>query len=227
MNRLRYRPDPLYVSVICLLLPLVAINAVYLWSASAGHVPWCTTYFEGCTSISRAARPEPINLLFRWTMLPWALLVGWYWWLSARWLSQQFPQRRISRRAMGLFAVPGTVGAALYALYLGGDSALAQIMRSYGGVLVFSSLAFAQLMLAIAVRGHVSLPPWLYRAMLGLCLVLLSLAVVTAAGNAVLADGYALVSAMEWSFGLVMLLFFPLTGLAWRYTGFDGHAAAR
>lgn len=206
------------LSLACLLVPAVSIIAVYLWSAGAGYVPWCVPFLEGCTTISRAARPEPMNLLFRWSMLLWVALLACYWLLAVRWLAQQVPHRRHSRRAMMLFALLGTGGVAMYALHLGGDTSTAEFMRSYGGVMVFSSLAFGQLMLATAIRGHAPVPRGLRRAMLSFCVLLLVMGVMTAVGNAMLADGYALVSAMEWNFGLVMLLFFPLTGLAWRYT---------
>jgi len=220
MNALKLLYTPMCLAMACLLFPVMAIITVYLWSASAGHVPWCVPFVEGCTTISRAARPEPMNLLFRWTMLPWVGLVALYWWLSHHWLRQQVPRRRYSRYAMVGFALLGTGGVALYALHLGGDTPMAEFMRSYGGVMVFSSLAFGQLMLVIAIRGHAPVPLGLRRGMLAVCLLLLGMGTMTAVGNAMLADGYALVSAMEWNFGLVMLFFFPLTGLAWRYTGF-------
>ena len=216
----QYLPGPFSLTLACLGLPVVSIITVYVWSASAGHVPWCVPFVEGCTTISRAARPEPMNLLFRWTMLPWAALVTVYWGLSVRWLGQQVPARRYSRHAMVVFALSGTLGTALYALHLGGDSPMAEFMRSYGGALVFSSLTFGQVMLVTAIRGHAPVPPGLRRGMLAVCLLLLAMVIMTAAGSAMLDNTYALVSAMEWNFGLVMLLFFPLTGLAWHYTGF-------
>ena len=85
--RLAAWPLPLLVAVV----PLVAAHAAYGLSIAEGHVPACVPYWEGCTSISRAARHGTGNLVFRLLMLPAAVLM-WQQWLVAReWLRTTGP----------------------------------------------------------------------------------------------------------------------------------------
>ena len=52
------------------LLPLVATAIAYFMSTRMGLVPECNPFFEGCVSISRAARHDLPNILFRALLLP-------------------------------------------------------------------------------------------------------------------------------------------------------------
>ena len=66
-------------------------------SAMATSRSACRTW-EGCTSISRAARHGLGNHVFRLLMLPCAMLVALHWWSSARWLRTGATPGRQSRR---------------------------------------------------------------------------------------------------------------------------------
>ncbi len=68
------------------LLPLVATVVATTLSMQQGLVPACNPFWDGCTSISRAARHELPNHLFRALMLPAATLQALVWVLVARWL---------------------------------------------------------------------------------------------------------------------------------------------
>jgi hypothetical protein len=68
------------------LLPLVATAIAYLLSIRMGLVPECNPFFEGCVSISRAARHDLPNILFRALLLPAAVLQAMCWLLCPGWL---------------------------------------------------------------------------------------------------------------------------------------------
>lgn len=104
-------------------------------------------YFEGCVSISRAARSGPGLILFKVLMLPAALL------LFATWTA-------VRRRLLNLYACPthragliGLLGAAtavflvMYVLALGNDGDWYRWQRRYGVIIYFGGTALAQLML--------------------------------------------------------------------------------
>ena len=62
------------------LWPVLIIHLAYFNSAAGGHLPWCWPYWDGCTSISAAARSGNSIYLFRATMMPWAGLLAVYCW---------------------------------------------------------------------------------------------------------------------------------------------------
>lgn len=202
------------------ILPFVAANLAYLISASAELVPWCFPYLDGCTSVSRAARSGVANPIFRGIMLPYAVIMALYWWLAAEWLRGFAPQRRRLRRAMLGFGLLASLFLILYATYLGVEGDFYQWLRRYGITVHFSSTVLAQFLLTRAVAADPRLPAWLRRGKLALCGAMLVLGLASIPLQNFAADRDAALSALEWSYSLLMIAFFPLTGEAWRRTGF-------
>lgn len=202
------------------ILPFVAANLAYLISASAELVPWCVPYLEGCTSVSRAARSGVANPIFRGIMLPYAVIMALYWWLAAEWLRGFAPQRRRLRRAMLAFGLLAALFLILYATFLGVEGEFYQWMRRYGITVHFSSTVLAQFLLTRAVVADGRLPPWIRRGKLGLCAAMLVLGVASIPLQNFALDRDAALNAVEWSYSLLMIAFFPITGAAWRRTGF-------
>ena len=59
-----------WVALASALVPLAVANVCYLVSATAGHIPLCVPYVEGCTSISASGRYGMAYWLFKAGMLP-------------------------------------------------------------------------------------------------------------------------------------------------------------
>ncbi|HEY0917555.1 MAG TPA: hypothetical protein VGE22_21920, partial [Solimonas sp.] len=184
--------------------------------------PACIPYIDGCTSISRAARQGDAILLFRAMMLPYVGLLALFWLLNARWCALLAPARVKSRRAMLACGLSGAVFLALYATILGVDGDFYRWLRRYGINLYFSLTVLAQMFLiAVASRAE-ALGAGLRRAFLWLLALLLGLGLASLPLQ-FLFDGPARdarMNALEWQYALLMVAAYPLTGLAWRRSGF-------
>jgi len=204
------------------LLPFVAAHLAYLIASGLDLVPACLPYIEGCTSISRAARQPEVVWLFRALMLPYAALLALFWLVNARWCALLAPERVRGRRAMLGCGLVGAVFLALYVTTLGLDGALYRWLRRYGINLYFSLTVLAQMFL-ISIAAHAdALGPRLRGAFHGLLALLLGLGLASLPLQ-FLYEGQVrsrLLNALEWQYALLMMLAYPLTGYAWRRTGF-------
>ena len=68
------------------LLPIIAIHVSLLVAISAGSIPTCVPYIEGCTSISAAGRYEPASFIFKPAMLSQWVIMVFYWLFNTAWL---------------------------------------------------------------------------------------------------------------------------------------------
>lgn len=133
------------------LVPILAVHAAYLLNIGAGggldpeYV--CMPYTDGCVSISRAARSGPGLVLFRWLMLPSAVLLFLCWRDIRGWLAE-LQAGNATRH--GWIAGLGIAGAAFLVLYvtaLGHETEWYRWQRRYGVTLYFGGTALAQLLL--------------------------------------------------------------------------------
>jgi hypothetical protein len=201
--------DPARVALIAGLAPIVVVHACYEISVLAGHVPRCMPYFEGCTSISRAARHGLANPLFKAVMLPVAALLAMFWWMAAASVRETTRPRRVA--AMRTIGLIGALFLVPYVVFLGLDGEFARWMRRYGVTVYFSFTVLAQMLLASL------LPPGALRIVLiGLCAAMLVLGLASLPMQHLLADRDAVVNAIEWCYALLMSAGFVSVGVAWR-----------
>lgn len=192
-------------------LPLLAAHLAYLISAAEGRVPWCLPYWDGCTSISRAARHGPASWLFKSVMLPVALLMMLLWQHLAAPPGHAAQQHRRRRGAMRFV---GTIGAAfliLYLIFLGAEGEGAQWMRRYGVTVYFAFTVLAQMLFASQLPAARSM---VERSLVGLCAAMLLLGLASIPLQHLVVDRDAMVNAIEWWYALLMTSFFPLAGVA-------------
>ena len=134
------------------LVPVVAVHAAYLLNirADAGLAPefLCMPYIDGCVSISRAARSGPGLVLFRWLMLPTAVLLALCWRDVHAWLRQLQAGTLVRRRWIAGLGIAGAVFLVLYVTALGQDTEWYRWQRRYGVIVYFGGTALAQLLLA-------------------------------------------------------------------------------
>ena len=211
-------PVPLLVA----LVPLVAAHLAYAISINAGHVPACIPYLEGCTSISRAARHGLGNHLFRFLMLPSALLLTLHWLSVRRWLRGAHADPRAGR-SLWLLAPFAGIALATYATFLGTDGEIYRWLRSYGTQLYFASVYLSQLVFLHRYRQIAGYRRGIANGMLAIALAMLTLGVCyTAIANAF--DDAALKDRMEnlleWHIGLLMTGWYLLQTAVWRQSRF-------
>jgi hypothetical protein len=205
------------------LLPLLATLLAWALSVRLGLVPACNPFFDGCVSISRAARQDLPNHLFRALMLPAATLQGLVWWLAAHWLRKGLgPERGTS--AMALLGAAAAVALVLYASFLGTDGAIYRALRQYGTVVYFGFTCLCMLLLGGAVQrlardGRLPLPAALVHVHIGLAITLVALGL----GNALVAAWLPgewkgrVENLTEWWGALIFVLsFFALAAMWWR-----------
>ena len=83
------RPHALWlIPLIAGLLPAIAALLAMHLSARLELIPACNPFIEGCVSISRAARRELPNHVFRALVLPAAALQALTWLLCTAWLKR-------------------------------------------------------------------------------------------------------------------------------------------
>lgn len=210
---LRLWPLPLAAAA----MPFAATWIAFVLSAQHGHIDPCNPFWDGCTSISRAARHGLGNHVFRAAMLPCATLQIVFWRLCGLWLKAE------SRRGGGMlpwFGLIAGLAMILYATFLGTDGEVYRLLRNYGVKLYF---AFTYLALLFTLRGLGSTPAKpardpVYRPLLVIALGMLALGLAsTAVSYLVTEDSLKdqLENALEWQLGLWLTAMF--LAFAWRW----------
>ena len=214
------------LALIAGLLPAIAALVAWALALHAGLVPACNPFFDGCVSISRAARHGLPNHVFRALLLPAATLQALVWLLQARALhAAGGAALRRSAIALAVIGVTAGICLVLYGSFLGTEGATYRWLRRYGTVGYFGGTCVALLLLARAlqrVRATQALP--LPRTHERLLLALLGLIVALGLGNA-LAGAWAGSGALlkdrvenvtEWWGSLGLTLGFVTLASLWR-----------
>ena len=205
------------------LLFLGAVHLAWWLSVQAGYIPACIPYWEGCVSISRAARHGVGNHLFRLAVLPCATLHLFNWWLSRAWLRAGSGGRdRAGAVLLGLGA-SSALALAVYATFLGTEGETYRFLRRYGVVVYFGCGYLAQLVFMRLATQRGKLTPGIGRAMLAVCVAMLGLGVGNilaglAVADPLLRDRWE--NAFEWQLGLLLVAWFMLQALLWKRAGF-------
>lgn len=205
------------------LLPPIASLAAFGISVSHELVPACNPFFDGCVSVSRAARHGPANPVFRALVIPAALLQGLTWWLCVPWLRGLGATGRSLAWLRGL-GVAAAAFLVLYAAFLGTEGSAYQWMRRYGIVGYFGGTFLCMLVTGghlrtAALSGASRLRPRLDLALLGLLGVLLAMGLANAFVPPVLGDPglkNRLENVLEWHAGVLYAAYFALLAWLWR-----------
>lgn len=221
------------------LLPAVAALVAWGLSTQLGLIPACNPFFDGCVSISRAARHDLPNHVFRALVLPAATLQGLVWLLAARWLRDAFGgarpppgARAPAPRGLRWIAPLGAAAAValvLYGAFLGTEGQAYRWLRQYGTVVYFGATCICLLLVGDAVQRHGRdpaaggwrLPPLLERAMLALGWLLVALALANAYVAALVGEPWKgrIENVTEWWGALIFVLGFVALAAMWRRLG--------
>jgi hypothetical protein len=222
--------SPRWLPLVTGLLPIVAIHLSLVIAINAGSIATCFPYFDGCASISATGRYEPASFVFKPAMIIEAVLMIGYWIFNAAWLRSmarlQEPATPRSTTTMSTIGIIGAVALVIYVTFLGTQTAFYEFMRRFGIYFYFLFTDLAQILLARhALRistqlGRRSIAR-ISRVQLGLAVAPFLLGALNLLLKSVLDDADSFENAIEWVAALLMHIFFVLTYLSWRETGFE------
>ena len=231
-------PVPAHASITLWPLPLLAgalpcVAALLAWALSTqlGLIPACNVFVEGCVSVSRAARHDLPNHLFRALLLPAAALQALVWLLTARWISGLLAGAPAALRYRPLawlapLGIAAAVALVLYGSFLGTEGRAYRWLRQYGTVVYFGFTCLCMLIcsgaLQRAVRsGAIVLSRPLQLATGALATLLVALGLANAIVGALVGDPLKdrVENVTEWWGSLIFVVgFFALAAL-WRRQG--------
>jgi hypothetical protein len=215
------------------LLPAVGTVVAFQLAVAQGQFASCNPLLEGCVSVSRAARHDLPNILFRALLLPGATLQALVWLLTPCWLQRlgATPDRLL--KLLPWIGVTAAIFLVLYGTFLGTEGAGYRWMRRYGVVVYFGFTCIAMLVVGGAVQRVAAATGKLRHAgalLLALVAALPLLGVANATSPLYLPDGPAqdaLGNTTEWWGALVFTVFFLVLAWLWRSTHFRARLDVR
>jgi hypothetical protein len=202
------------------LLPLVGTLVALTLSQQMALIPVCNPLIDGCVSISRAARYDLPNYLFRALLLPAAVLQALTWWFAAQWLRQHGARERLLAW-LPWVGVTAACFLVLYGTFLGTEGEAYRWMRRYGVIVYFGCTCLAMVISAGLMQRHLHAHPVLRlpaRLLLALTYALPLMGLVTALRPLYLPDGNSgdvVENVMEWWAGVIFTLFFLVLAWCW------------
>ena len=216
------------------LLPAIATVAAFLASVEMGLVPSCNPFFDGCVSISRAARDDLPNYIFRALVLPGATLQALAWVLCAQWLRSIDPAGGNPPKALSLLGVLAGMFFVLYGAFLGTEGDVYQWLRRYGINLYFGFTYLCMLLTSARIfrlsqGGWIRLPWHVDRALGVYCLLVLTFGLINLLVKSISVDALLvdrLENSLEWTVSLLFTLFFASLAWLWKLTRFGLRAVS-
>lgn len=200
----------------CAALPFLATWVAFALSAEAGHIVACNPFWDGCTSISRAARHGLGNHVFRAAVLPAATLQTLTWMVAAAWLRRQQRATPVQARFLVVLGAIAGLALVLYATFLGSDGEVYRLLRRHG-VHVYFAASYLALLLMLRALSRAPADR-ARRPLLVIAIGMLLLGVASTAVTALVADAALkdrLENALEWQLGLLLTAMF--VAIAWRW----------
>jgi hypothetical protein len=160
--------------------------------------------------------------------MPCSVLLCVYWVLNTAWLramDSATDRSAIRHNAISVFGIAGASSLVVYVSFLGTSEPFYEFMRRFGVYLYFLFSVIAQLLLAIATMrisrrsGNDSLRG-VALAQLFLSISPFAIGILNLVLKATLEDSDQAENVIEWIFALMMQLYFLLSFVAWRRSGF-------
>lgn len=201
-------------------IPFFAVLGAYLIALHQELAVACFPFFEGCTSISRAARYGDALFWFRGFMMPVSMLLVFYWIYQWHWLNHWAGYRKRHTAVLWL-GIISSLALVLYANYLGSSGGFYRFMRQFGVTFYFAFALLAQLISVQSLRSaQINMTERTRRLLQGQFAVVVFQWVlglfslwftITQPEYKFQADNI-----LEWNFGLAMIAFYGIGGWLWR-----------
>ena len=197
-----------------------AVHGAWLLSRAAGYVPDCIPHFQGCHSVSEAARHGAANVLFKALMIPNAFIQLWTWALAAQWVASKAKTPHADRGLVPL-GVIAAVALLVYAWVLGMEGDLYTWLRRYGVKFYFLA-TFCSMLVFVRQLPALVAPSTLTRALTWSCVAMLALGFANATAplfgiDAEFKDHFQ--DALEWQLVALFALWFLMLALLLRGRG--------
>ena len=139
--------------LLCFLIPIITIIISFVWSANLNLISWCIPNFEGCTSISRVGRYEPVKYFFKPLMFIYAIFLYYFWKNFYEFLSKN----KINLSKISIFlAYSSILFLVLYIVFLG-EGKLYRFFRQVGIFVYIFFSVLAQLYFSIQFKNILSI----------------------------------------------------------------------
>lgn len=217
-------PIPLWpLPLIAGLLPAVGSLIALAYSIHLQLIPACNPFIDGCVSVSRAARYDLSNHIFRAMTLSGAALQGLTWILVAHWLRPIAPKHQRSLRFVPWLGLIAAIALIAYGTFLGTEGQAYRWLRAYGTVIYFGFTCIAMILAGGAIREaaggkRIAVPLRSDVALLGFAGALLALGI----ANAILGPMFdaqmkdKIENITEWWGSLIFTLVFMAIAAVWR-----------
>ena len=103
------------ISLACFLIPIFTVIISYIISIKLNLVEMCIPIFEGCTSISRVGRYEPVKFIFKPMMYLYSLSIFFFWII----FSQEIKNFKIKSKNLIILTFITVIFLCLYVTFLG------------------------------------------------------------------------------------------------------------
>ena len=214
--------QPRSLALIIVILPLFTTNAVYLLSAYEGFIPWCIPYFDGCTTISQAARSGNSIFIYRATMIAYSVLLIWFWIYASHWLTLLYGRTTKTARIILWLGIIGAIFLMVYIDFLGTTGEVNRFMRRYGIMIFFTFTPLAQLLMLKqhyerpSPTGNNTIKPGPLHFQLIILLLMLMLALISTILDASGNKTYENQNIVEWNFSLLLNMYFLAMYFIWK-----------
>ena len=206
------------------LLPAAAALIALRLSIALEIIPACNPLLDGCVSISRAARHDLPNHVFRAMVLPAAMLQAATWMLCASWLARAGSDARTTLRVLPWLGLLVGLSLVVYGTFLGTEGQVYRWLRRYGVIAYFGFSYLNMLLVSAALwrvvqAGALRPPAQLHRWLIFLCAVTLVIALTEVFLPPLLDDPDLkdrLENIIEWYVAAALTLFFAALAWLWR-----------
>ena len=127
------------LSLTCFLLPVFTVIVSYIVSINLNLVSSCIPNIEGCTSISRVGRYEPVKYFFKPMMYLYAISIFFFW----IFFSQKLNTKCIDSKHLNFLSIITVIFLCLYITFLG-ESKIYTFFKKIGIYLYILSIVLLQ-----------------------------------------------------------------------------------
>ena len=129
-----------FISLACFVLPVFTVIISYIISINLDLVAKCIPNFEGCTSISRVGRYEPVKFFFKPMMYFYSLII-FFFWIT---FSKEINNFKIKSKNLFILTFITVIFLCLYITFLG-ESNLYSFFKRIGIYFYIISIVLLQL----------------------------------------------------------------------------------
>ena len=127
------------ISLACFFIPIFTVIISYIISIKLNLVEMCIPIFEGCTSISRVGRYEPVKFFFKPMMYLYSISIFFFWII----FSQEINNVKIKSKNLIILTFITVIFLCLYITFLG-ESKIYSFFKRIGIYLYILSIVLLQ-----------------------------------------------------------------------------------